>query len=57
MPNIGMQELLVIFAILVLLFGGKKLAEFGKGMGEGIRSFKKGIREAKDIDKDLNSDG
>lgn len=40
MPSIGIPELLLIFGILVLLFGAKKLPEIGRGLGEGIRSFK-----------------
>lgn len=40
MPSLGLPELLLIFGILVLLFGAKKLPEIGKGLGEGIRSFK-----------------
>ena len=38
--GIGIWELLIIFGILILLFGAKKLPEIGKGLGEGIRSFK-----------------
>jgi sec-independent protein translocase protein TatA len=41
---LGMQELLILFAILVLLFGATKLPQLGKGIGEGIKNFKKGIR-------------
>ena len=37
MPNIGMQELLIILLIAVIFFGGKKIPEIGKGIGEGIR--------------------
>lgn len=40
MPSLGIPELLLIFGILVLLFGAKKLPEIGRGLGEGIRSFK-----------------
>jgi sec-independent protein translocase protein TatA len=36
-------HLLLIFGIVVLLFGSKKLPELGKGLGEGIRSFKGAI--------------
>jgi sec-independent protein translocase protein TatA len=36
-------HLLIIFAVVVLLFGGKKIPEVMKGMGEGIRSFKEGM--------------
>jgi sec-independent protein translocase protein TatA len=43
MGSIGMTELLLIFGIIVLLFGAKKLPEIGRGLGEGIRSFKSAI--------------
>ncbi len=38
-------HLLVIFAIVLVLFGPKKLPELGKGLGESIRGFKNAIRE------------
>lgn len=41
-----MPELMVILGIAFLLFGGKKLPELGAGLGRGISSFKKGLREA-----------
>ena len=44
MPSIGIQELLVIFVILMVIFGGSKLPLLGRGMGEGIRNFKRGLR-------------
>ncbi len=37
----GMPEMLVILAVVVLLFGAKKIPELAKGMGKGIKSFKK----------------
>jgi len=37
-------HLLVIFCIALLIFGGKKLPELGKGIGEGIRGFKSAIK-------------
>ena len=37
-------------AIAALLFGGKKLPELGKGMGEAIKNFKKGLSEPAEID-------
>jgi len=43
MPS--MPELLVILAIVVLLFGAKKIPELAKGIGSGIRNFKKAMRE------------
>jgi sec-independent protein translocase protein TatA len=39
----GPQELMVIFGIVVLLFGASKIPQLGKGIGEGIRNFKKGL--------------
>ena len=44
MPNIGMQELLIILLIAVIFFGGKKIPEIGKGIGEGIRQFKNALK-------------
>ncbi len=38
--RVGLPELLVILGIAVLVFGGKKIPELGKGLGEGIRNFK-----------------
>jgi len=43
MGNIGPAQLLIIALILVLIFGASRFAEIGKGLGEGIRNFKKGI--------------
>ena len=40
------MHLLVIFFIALLVFGPKKLPELGKGIGEGIRGFKDGIKGA-----------
>ena len=42
--GIGFTEGLLIAAIIILLFGAKKLPEFGKGMGEAMRNFKKGMQ-------------
>jgi sec-independent protein translocase protein TatA len=39
------MHLLVIFAIALLVFGPKKLPELGKGIGEGIRALKDGMKE------------
>ncbi len=40
---LGTPELLIILAIVVLVFGAKRIPELGKGLGEGIRSFKDGL--------------
>lgn len=42
--NIGSTELIVIFVILLVLFGGKKLPELGRGIGDAIREFKKSLK-------------
>ena len=55
MRSIGFPELLVILGVAVLLFGGKKIPEVAKGLGEGIRNFKsalKGDEETKEPKKE-----
>ena len=42
---IGTTELIIIAAVVLLLFGGKKLPELMRGLGQGIQSFKKGMKE------------
>ncbi len=43
MPHIGPMELILIFLVVVLLFGGKKIPEIAKGLGKGIRDFKSSL--------------
>ncbi len=43
--DIGMPELLVILGLAVLLFGGSKIPEVAKGLGQGIRNFKSALKE------------
>jgi sec-independent protein translocase protein TatA len=45
MFGLGMPELLVILVILILIFGTSRIASLGKGLGEGIRNFKKGLKD------------
>lgn len=42
---IGATELILISAVILLIFGGKKLPELMKGMGKGVKSFKEGMAE------------
>ena len=44
MRSLGLPELLVILGVAVLLFGGKKIPEVAKGLGEGIRNFKTALK-------------
>ncbi|MGM9846603.1 MAG: twin-arginine translocase TatA/TatE family subunit [Muribaculaceae bacterium] len=53
---IGTTELLLIGAIILLLFGGKKLPELMKGIGQGVRSFKQGMNEPTKEEKAAASD-
>jgi sec-independent protein translocase protein TatA len=43
--SIGFPELIVILVVAVLLFGGKKIPELAKGLGEGIKNFKGAMKE------------
>ena len=53
--GLGFQELVLILIVAVLMFGGKKIPEVAKGIGEGIRNFKtalKGDEETAEPKKD-----
>ena len=53
----GPWELIIIFLGLLLVFGGKKLPELARGLGRGIKEFKKATREIEsEIEKDLEID-
>ena len=51
MPTPSIPELLIIFAVLLLLFGAKRLPEMGKSLGRGMREFKDAVT-GKDDDDD-----
>jgi len=43
--KLGLPELIVILVIALIIFGPSKIADIGKGLGEGIRNFKQGMRD------------
>ena len=47
--SIGMTELIIILSIVILIFGGRKIPELAKGLGKGIREFKKASTGADEI--------
>ncbi len=56
MPNIGTTELILIVAVLLLLFGGSKLPQLARAIGQSKRAFKEGIDEdEKDAAKKLST--
>lgn len=42
---LGFNEILLALGLLVLFFGGRKIPEFARGMGKGIKNFKRGLKE------------
>lgn len=44
----GMQEILVVLIIVLIFFGGKKIPELMRGMGQGVKAFKDGMNETED---------
>jgi len=55
--NLRGWEWIIIFLVILLLFGGKKIPELMRGLGKGVHSFKKGMQEAKnEIEKPLDDE-
>lgn len=53
--GIGAQEILIIGLFVLMFFGAKKIPDFMKGLGKGIREFRDGIKEVKtDMEKSVN---
>lgn len=44
MPHLGIPELMIVFLIIIVLFGANRLPQIGRGIGEGIRNLKKGLK-------------
>jgi sec-independent protein translocase protein TatA len=51
MFRLGVPELLILAVIVLILFGAKRLPEMGKGIGEGIKNFKKSIKNDEEKEK------
>lgn len=51
MGNFGVTEIVIILVIVVLLFGGRKIPELFKGIGQGMKEFKKASRTEDEKDK------
>ena len=51
--NLGPMEILIIALIIVVLFGAKRIPELAKGVGKGMKEFKKAV---KDVEDDINAD-
>jgi sec-independent protein translocase protein TatA len=45
-PHFGAQELLIVLALVLVLFGAKKVPEMARGLGQGLKEFKNAAREA-----------
>lgn len=45
LSGIGTTEIVIVSAVLMVLFGGKKLPELARGMGDSIKEFRKAVRE------------
>lgn len=54
--NLNGWEIPIIVLVILILFGGKKIPEFMKGLGKGINSFKKGLNDIEDEIKADTSD-
>jgi len=52
--SLGLPELLIILAIVVLIFGVNKLPRLGKGLGEGIKNFKDSVKSGNNDDNDTD---
>ena len=51
--SLGVPELLIIFAIILVVFGAGKLPQLGKGLGQGIANFRDGLKNSNDDKKSI----
>lgn len=56
MFGLGVQELLIILAIILLFFGSKKLPELSKSLGQSVRELRKGLTDSNDKDEHKKAD-
>lgn len=47
--GLGVPELVIIFLIVIVLFGSSRLPQIGRGLGEGITNFKKGLQKSEEL--------
>lgn len=57
MGSLGLPEMLIILAIVILIFGANRLPEIGRGIGKGIRNFKDASKEGRGPDAANGPDG
>jgi sec-independent protein translocase protein TatA len=55
MGKLGMTEIILIIAVLLLFFGGRKIPEFMKGLGQGMKEFKKAAKGEEEQNTNLNT--
>ncbi len=51
--NLGAPEIILIIVAILILFGAKKIPELAKGIGKGMKEFKKAVKE---VEEDINLD-
>ena len=51
MGRLGIPELLIILAIIILIFGANRLPEIGRGIGKGIKNFKSATKEGNEAEE------
>jgi sec-independent protein translocase protein TatA len=54
--NLGAGEIILIFLVVLILFGAKKIPELAKGLGKGMSEFKKGLKNVEDEIKNADKD-
>ena len=52
---IGLPEWIVIIGLALLIFGGRRLGEIGRGLGEGIKNFRSAVKDEKPVEAEKSS--